>query len=191
MAANDEEVDEIHHQLTENDGKLVPGNQASPFAGRCNFGNVHRADGRCQSHAKASQDTVSVERDQQTRGRDAFLKEQEFRIPGTQCAQQEEDAGNEKGAFPAKGNGQAAGYKGTDYTADEGAGRGETVHGVGVRKVLGVFKKRLQALLCAGYDSCVISEEQAAYHRHQHDADEIGDAPLLSVLAHYFAYRFR
>jgi hypothetical protein len=61
ITAKDDEVDEIDHQLAEDNGKLVPRYQHSTDIRRCHLADIHRADSRCQTHANTANDTVNVE----------------------------------------------------------------------------------------------------------------------------------
>ena len=45
VVAEDEEVNEINHQLTEDDGKLVAGDEHASDVGGCYLADIHRADG--------------------------------------------------------------------------------------------------------------------------------------------------
>ena len=80
MVSQDEEVDKIDYQLTEDDGKLVPGNQCTADTARSDFGNIHRTDGRSQSHTYTTYDAVKIERQQKRIGGFPVRKYQKFRI---------------------------------------------------------------------------------------------------------------
>ena len=45
VTAEDDEVDEINDELTEDDGELVPGYQHTTDVGWCDFAYIHRTDG--------------------------------------------------------------------------------------------------------------------------------------------------
>ena len=91
MTAQNKEVDKVNHQLTEDNGKLIPRHQCSANVARSDFGNVHRTNGGSQPHTYTAQDTVEIESHQKRIGRNAMLKEQEFGVIGTQRRQEEQD----------------------------------------------------------------------------------------------------
>ena len=92
MLAEDEEVDEVDHQLSEDDGKLVPRHEHASDVRRCHLADIHRADGRCQSYADAADDAVDVEGDEQAEGGMAFLKEEKLGRHAAQGGDEEEDS---------------------------------------------------------------------------------------------------
>ena len=76
--AEDDEIDEVNHQLAEDYGKLVPRNERAADVRRRHLGYVHGADGRGQAHAHASDDAVDVERHEQLEVWHAMLEYQEL-----------------------------------------------------------------------------------------------------------------
>ena len=181
MALDNEVIHEIHHQLAENNGKLVPGDQASAFAGRGDFGDVHGTDGRSQAYAHAAQDAVAVKRYQQALAGNALLEEEEFRIVGAQGAQQEQYTCYKQRFLTAEAMGQPAGNQGADYTADKRAGSGKSMPAIRIDKVPGTLEEVLQTFFGPGNNRRVISEQQPADNGHQHDADQVQRAACLSV----------
>ena len=53
-----------------------------------------------------------------------------------------------------------------------------------VGEVARALEESLQALLGAGNHGCVVTEQQAAEDRHQHNAEQIARTALLSVRTH-------
>ena len=184
MAADDEEIHEIHHQLAENDGKLVPRHQAAAFAGRSDLRDVHGADGRSQADTDAAEDAVAVEGEQQPLRGDALLEEQELRAEGAEGAEQEEDAGHEQGLLAAQAPGEAARNEGADDAADQRAGGREPMQHVAVVEVGCALEEGLEAFFCAGNNGRIIAEKQSADHRHEDDRDQVQRAAMLSVSGH-------
>ena len=78
VLAEDDEIDEVDHELAEDDGKLVPRDERSAYVRRRHLGNVHGADGRGKAHAHASDDAVDVERHEQFEVWHAMLEYQEL-----------------------------------------------------------------------------------------------------------------
>ena len=60
MRTHNQEVDKVNHQLTEDNGKLVPTNQHTAHITWCDFANIHRTDGRSHSHADTTEHTIEV-----------------------------------------------------------------------------------------------------------------------------------
>ena len=187
MAADNEEIHEIHHQLAEDDGELVPGHERPAPVGRRYLGDIHRAEGRCHTHADTAQHTVEVECDQQALRGDTLGEEQELRVVGTQRAEEEEDTCNEQGFLAAQPGRCKTGEERADDTADQGAGSGESVEGVGVCEISSALEKGLEALFRAGDYSCVIPEQKAADYRNQDNPEQVRGAAVLSVACHYLA----
>ena len=65
MVAEDEEVHEVNHQLTEDNGKLVPRHEHTSYIRGSHLTDIHRADGRGQTYADTTDHTVDVKHDQQ------------------------------------------------------------------------------------------------------------------------------
>ena len=65
VVAKDEEIDKIHHQLTEDDGKLVPRHEHATDVAGGNLADIHRAYGRSKSHANTTYHTVNIKDDEQ------------------------------------------------------------------------------------------------------------------------------
>ena len=66
VRTEDEEVDEVDHQLAEDNGELVPAHQLAASVGRRHLADIHRADGAGQTYAHAANHAVDVEHPQQT-----------------------------------------------------------------------------------------------------------------------------
>ena len=120
MVAQDEEVDEINYQLTEDDGELVPRNEHAADVRRSHLADIHRANGRSQTHADTANDTVKVEHNQQRIGGNTMLEEQEFRVHAAQRGDEEQQTGNDERFLTSEIRGQVARKSGTDDTADKG-----------------------------------------------------------------------
>ena len=73
-------IDKIHHELAEDDSKLVPTHERTAFVSRCHLSDIHGADSRCEAHTNAAQHAIQVERHQQVLCRYAFFKEKKLRI---------------------------------------------------------------------------------------------------------------
>ena len=65
MVAQNEEVHEIHHQLTEDNGELVPADEHASDVRGCHLTDIHRTDSRGETHTDTTDHTVEVEHDQQ------------------------------------------------------------------------------------------------------------------------------
>ena len=65
MVAKDKEVDEINHQLTKDDGKLVPANQHTTDITWGNLTNIHRTNSRSQAYTNTTNNTIKIEDDKQ------------------------------------------------------------------------------------------------------------------------------
>ena len=154
------------------------------LAGGGNLGNVHGADGRCQTYAHAAQDAVAVKCHQQPLGGGSLLEEEELRVVGTQGAQEEEDTGHKEGTLSAQALGQPSGQQGSDDAADQGAGGGEAMPAVRIREVRSALEKGLEALLRTGYDGGVVTEQQTAYDGNQDYTDEVQRVAVVLVVIH-------
>ena len=80
MVAQNEEIDEIDYQLTKDNGKLVPRYKHAADIGGSHLANVHRADGRGQTYANATDDAVDIEHHEQGERGYALLENHEFRL---------------------------------------------------------------------------------------------------------------
>ena len=187
VRAEDEEVDKVYHELTEDDGELVPADEHATDARGCYLTDIHRADSRCHAHADAAKDAVEVKDDEQRPCRLAVGQESErLRCHRAPCREEEADAGEDQRALAAKARGEESGESGTDDTADECAGRCEAVKKVVVLKIFGPFEEGLETFLGSTDHGGVIAKEQSAEHRHHDDADEVGAATsLLRLFFHY------
>ena len=121
VVAQNQEVDKVHNQLSEDDGKLVPRHQRTTYVAGCYFGDVHGADGRCQTYTYTTQYAVEVEGDEQRIGGLTVFKEEELGVVRTEGRQEEEYSGDEKRFFTTECRGEKS-REGTAYnTAYEGA----------------------------------------------------------------------
>ena len=159
VVAEDEEVNEINHQLTEDDGKLVAGDEHASDVGGCYLADIHRADGWCETYADATDDAVDVEHDEQRVAGFSVGEEQELGLHGSQCWDEEEESGNDQRALTSQIGCQEAGEGRTDDTAYECAGRGESVPTIGIGKVLWLHEKRLKTLFGSRDDGRIIAEQ--------------------------------
>ena len=64
MVAQDEEVHKVDHQLTEDDGELVPRDEHTSYIRRRHLADIHRADGRSQAYSDTADHTIEVEHDE-------------------------------------------------------------------------------------------------------------------------------
>ena len=80
MVTQNEEVHEVDHQLTEDNGKLVPADEHSSDIRRCHLTDIHRADSRSQSYADTTDDAIDIEYKEQGVERLTMFKENEFRF---------------------------------------------------------------------------------------------------------------
>ena len=169
VVAQNEEVHHIDHQLAKDDGKLVPRHQRAADVAWRHLGNIHGADGRSQTHAHATDDTVNVEGDEQRIVGHPMFEEQELRLHRTQGGNEEHDARKDERTLAPPVGGKVSRQGTADDAPDEGAGTGEAVPPVSIDKVRRPEEEGLQALLGAGNDSRVIAEEEAAQDSHQHN----------------------
>ena len=109
MVAQDEEVHEVDHQLTEDDGKLVTRYQHAADVRRCHLADIHRTDGRSQSYTNTADDTVEVEHDEQRVRRTAVVEEQELRVHGAQGRDEEQQTSNDQRLLTSQTRGQKSG----------------------------------------------------------------------------------
>ena len=65
MVAHNQEVDEVNHQHTEDNGKLVTRYQCSTNIRGCNFCDVHRTYGRGKTYTDTAQYAIQIECDEQ------------------------------------------------------------------------------------------------------------------------------
>ncbi len=179
VIAQDEEVHNIDYQLAGYDGKLVPRHQRAPDVAGSHLGNVHRADGRSQAHPYAADDAVQVEGNEQPERGLARLKEQELRVVSAQRRHHEQDARQEQRLLAPQPGGKEARQRAADDAPYQGAGRGYTMHRVGVRKVLRTHEEGLQTLFRARDDRRVVAEQQPADDRHQDNGKKVGLAAFV------------
>ena len=182
VVTQDEEVDEIDNQLTEDDGKLVPRDKHAPDVRRSHLADIHGTDGGGQAYANAADDAVDIEHDEQRERGHAMLESHKLRIHAAQCGDEEKHTGQKERPLAAQTRGQKAGEGGADDAADERAAGGETVHGIGVFEVARIREEGLKTLLGTRDYGCVVAEEQAAKHGDHHDGNEVGFATVLSLI---------
>ena len=106
VVAQDEEVDEVNHQLTEDDGKLVPRDEHASDVRGSHLADVHRADGRGQTYADTTDDAVDVEHDEQRVGGFAVVEEQELWIHRAEGRDEEEDTCDDERLLTAEVRGE-------------------------------------------------------------------------------------
>ena len=148
MVAQDEEVDEVHHQLTKDNGELVPRHEHASDVRGSHLTDIHRTDGRSQSHADTTNHTIDVEHDEQRVGRSTMLEEHKLRLHRSEGGDEEQQTGDDQRLLTSEVRGEQSGDGRTDDTADECRCRREAVPSVGVGEVLGFHEKRLQTFLC-------------------------------------------
>ncbi len=168
MLAEYEEVDEVHHQLAENDGELVPRNERAADSRRGHLGDIHGADSRCQANSHATYYTVDVEGHQKAERGLAVVKEEEFRIVAAESRHEEEYARNNERGAASEVPGKVAGNGAADDAAYEGARRGEAMDHVGVHEILRTEEEGLEAFLGTGNHGSVVAEQESAQHCHCH-----------------------
>ena len=93
MLAENKEVDEVHHELAENDGKLVPRHERAAKVARCHLGYVHGAYRRGKADAHTTDDAIDIECHQQRKCRFAVCEEEKFRTVASQSGNEEEYTG--------------------------------------------------------------------------------------------------
>ena len=142
-----EEVDKVDNQLTEDNGKLVPGNKHASDIRGCYLTDIHGADGRCQTDTDTADNTIDVEHDEQRKCGSSVLKEQKFWIHATKSRDEEEDTSYDERTLTAEACSQQARESRTDDAADQSACRREAVPSVGVTKIFCLHEESLQALL--------------------------------------------
>lgn len=179
MVAEDEEVDKVGDQLAEDDGELVPRHQHTTDAARCYLTDIHRADGRGQTHTDTADDAVDVEHYEQRQGRLALRQHHRLGIHRTPRRHEEHHTGEYQRALATPTRGQHTGDGRADDAADERTRTREAVPKVGVRKVFGSHEEGLQTLLRTGNHCRVVTEQQAAQYGHHHNRNQIGHAARL------------
>lgn len=163
MVAKDEKVDEINDKLSEDNGKLVETHQHAADIAGGDLADIHRADGRRHAYADAAEDTIEIERHQESIGGLAIRQQAErLRFHTSPCRDEEAHAGKDQRPLTAETRGKEAGKARTDDATDERRRRREAVHEVRVPEIGGAEEESLQALLSARYDGRVVAEEQAA-----------------------------
>ena len=143
MCTHDEVIGEIDYQLTEDDGKLVPGNKCAAFVCRRYLSNIHRADCRSQADAYAAEDAVAVKDFQQGLGGYAVRQYTCFRRIGSQRGDEEQHAGDEERSLASQTRREHAGEKRSDDASDERTTGGKTMPEMGVGKVFRAAKELL------------------------------------------------
>ena len=147
MVPENHEVHEVHHELAEDDGELVPGYQGTALVSRSDLGNVHRADGGSHTHAYAAEHPVEVEGNPELERRLSLGEEEKFRIIGARSAEEETDTCNEEALLAAEPAGHESG-NGTSYdAAQQGAGGSDAVQEAGIGEVLGTHEECLKTSL--------------------------------------------
>ena len=173
MIAQDEEVYEIHHQLTEDDSKLIPRHQCTTHLRRCNLSNIHRADSRCQTYTDTTQYTIEIECYEQAIRWLSMFEEQKFRIVRTECRQEKQDTRHDKRSFSAQIGSHETRQGTTNDTAYQGTGRGESVHGIGIHKIGCSQEESLKPFFGSRDYGGIIPKEQTAQNSHNDYTDEI------------------
>ena len=83
MGTHDDEIDEVNHQLTEDDGKLIAAHQHTAHIARSDFADIHRTDGRSHTNTDTTQHTIEVEYHQQRPVGMSLRQEIRFRFHGS------------------------------------------------------------------------------------------------------------
>ncbi len=173
MLAENKEVDEVHHELAENDGELVPRHERAAKVARCHLGYVHGAYRRGKADAHTTDDAIDIECHQQIERRLAIGEEEKFRIIRTKSRHKEQHSGADKGRLAAQTGGEPTRQGASENTAEQGAARRDAVYGIGVHEVGGAEEKGLQAFFRTGNHRCVIPEEQSAEYGHCHYREQV------------------
>ena len=92
-------VYKVHHQHTENDGKLVETDQASAYLGGRHLSNVYRANGRGQTYTNSANQTIEIKGQQQAHGGLTFGEEKELGHPRSQSGKKKEDTREDQGTL--------------------------------------------------------------------------------------------
>ena len=108
MIAQDEEVNEIDHQLTKDNGKLVPTDKHTTDIGRRHLTDIHRTDGRGKSHADTADHPIYIKGNKQRIGRESVFKKQKLRIHRAEGRDKEEETRNDQRLLAPEVRGQIA-----------------------------------------------------------------------------------
>ena len=108
MIAQDEEVNEIDHQLTKDNGKLVPTDKHTTDIGRRHLTDIHRTDSRGKSHANTTNHPIYIKGDKQRIGRNTVFKKEELRIHRAKGRNEKENSRNNQRLLAPEVRGQIA-----------------------------------------------------------------------------------
>ena len=173
MIAQDNEIYEIHNQLTEDNRKLVPRNQSTADIRRSNLSNIHRTYSRCQTHTYTSEHTIEIESPEQRVCRCSMFKNQKLRIIRTESREEEKNTGNHKRLLSSEVRSHISRQTTSDDTADKGTRRRNAVPEIAIHKILSTEEESLQALLSTRNYSSIISKQQTSQHSHKDNAEKV------------------
>ena len=159
MGAENDEINEINHELAEDDGKLVPAHKHAADVARGHLTDVHGADGGGHAHAYAAQHTIEIEHDEQIPRGTAGRQQPTLGKHRAPSRNEKAHAGENQRAFAAQPTGKNSGERTANDTADEGTGGGETVDKIGVLEVGSTLEKGLQTFFGTRDDGCVVTEQ--------------------------------
>ena len=147
VVAQDEEVNEVHNQLAEDDGKLVPRDQHTSDIGRCYLADIHRADGRRQTYTDASNDTINIEHDEQRIRWHAIVEQQKLWIHGAQRRDKKQKTCNKQRILTSQFGSEHAREGRTDDTTYQCRRRGEAMPAVCIGEITRILEESLKTFL--------------------------------------------
>lgn len=169
MIPKNEEVDEINHQLTEDDSKLVPADQHTTDVARRNLTDIHRTYSRCQTHTDTANHTIEVEHDEKRKIRFALWQHQRLRTHRSPCRDEEHHTRKDQRTLTSPVRSQHTRKRRTDDTTNQGAGRSESMPEIGIGEILSTHEECLQTLLGSRDYRGIITEKQAAQNGYHHN----------------------
>ena len=106
MRAHDDEVDKVNHQLTEDDGKLVPAYQHTADVARSHLADIHRTDGRSHTHTDTAEHAIEVEHHQERPVRLSLRQDVRFRFHRSPRREEEADTRKDERSLSTKPAGE-------------------------------------------------------------------------------------
>ena len=119
MGTEDDEVYEIYHKLSEDDGKLVPAYKHAADVAWGNLADIHRTDGRCHTHSDTSENAVEVEYDKKRPGGLALSHDVGLWFHRTPCGEEEAYSREYQGTLATEFAGEQTGEGRTYDTSDK------------------------------------------------------------------------
>ncbi len=169
MFAHDDEVDEVNHQLTEDDSKLVPAYEHSADVAWGNLTDIHRTDSRSHTHTDTTEHTVEIEDNEQGPVGLSLWKNVSLWFHGAPCREEEADTCEDKRTLTTKLAGKQSRERTTDNTANQCTGRSESMHKVSVFEITCTLEECLQTLFGTTDHGGIITEKQATEDGDHHN----------------------